>query len=87
MNCCLLGEQYFNLLQLKMTTVKCLETFCYSATLFQLHFFYKKNYIRTRGSFLLKIKIKLRTISASAEEQSLKFSVKAVNKKQQEPHN
>jgi len=29
MNFWLLGEQYFNLLHLKMT-LKCLETFCYS---------------------------------------------------------
>jgi len=35
MNCWLLGEQYFNMLQLKMT-LKCLERFCYCATLFQL---------------------------------------------------
>jgi len=40
-----------------------------------VHFFYKNNFIRTRGSFN-----KLRTIPASAEEQSLKFSIKIVNK-------
>jgi len=33
-------------------------------------FFYKNNFIKTRGSFFAQY---LRTISASAEEQSLKF--------------
>jgi len=33
-------------------------------------FFYKKNFIGTRGSFFAQ---NLRTIPASAEEQSLKF--------------
>jgi len=42
--------------------------------------FYKNNFIRTRGSFLFKIKNKLRAIPASAEEQNLKFSIKVVNK-------
>jgi len=40
-NCWLLGEQYFNLLQLKMTTLKYLETFCYSVTHFSYHLFAK----------------------------------------------
>jgi len=40
-------------------------------------FFYKNNFIRTRGSFVAQ---NLRTIPASAKEQSLKFSVKVVNK-------
>jgi len=39
MNCWLFGEQYLNLLQLKMMTLKCLKTFCFSATLFQLSSF------------------------------------------------
>jgi len=37
MNCWLLGKQYFNLLQLKMMTLKCLETFYLSAV---LHYFF-----------------------------------------------
>jgi len=41
-------------------------------------------FIRTRGSFLLN---KLKTTLASEEEQSYKFSIKVVNKKQQVPHN
>jgi len=41
-----------------------------------LHFFYKNNFVRTRGSFSEN----LRTIPASAEEQSHKFSIKVVNK-------
>jgi len=40
-------------------------------------FFYKNNFIRTRGSFFDQ---NSRTIPASAEEQSLKFWVKVVNK-------
>jgi len=50
----------------------------------RVHFFYKNNFIRTRGSFCSEFK----NNSASAKEQSLKFSVKVVNKKlQQVPHN
>jgi len=43
--------------------------------------FYKKNFIKTRGSFLFKFKNKLRTIPASLEEQSLKISIRVVNKR------
>jgi len=42
--------------------------------------FYKNNFIRKRAHFFSKFKNKLRTIPASAEEQSLKFSIKVVNK-------
>jgi len=45
-----------------------------------IYFFYKNNFIRTRDSFFAQ---NLRTIKnnpASAEEQSLEFSVKVVNK-------
>jgi len=38
--------------------------------LIKVHFFYKSNFKRTRGSFFAQ---NLRTIPASAEEQSLKF--------------
>jgi len=36
---------------------------------------------------LLKFKNKLRAIPALAEEQSLQFLIKVVNKQQQVPHN
>jgi len=39
-------------------------------------FFYKNSFIGTRGSFLLKTKEQIKNNPASAEEQSLKFSVK-----------
>jgi len=39
------------------------------------YFFYKNNFIRTRGSFLLKIEEQIKNNPASAEVQSLKFSV------------
>jgi len=37
--------------------------------------FYKNNFTRTRDTFCSKFKNKLRTIPASAEEESLKFSI------------
>jgi len=40
----------------------------------------KNNFIRTEAHFCSKFKSKLHTIFASAEEQSLKFSIAAVNK-------
>jgi len=43
--------------------------------------FYKNNFIREHeANFCAKVRNKLRTISASAEEQSLKFAIKVVNK-------
>jgi len=45
-----------------------------------LYFFYKNNFIRARGSFLLKIYEQIKNNPASAEEQGLKFSIKVVNK-------
>jgi len=40
-------------------------------------YFYKNNFIRSRGSILLKILEQIKNNPASTEEQSLKFSVKA----------
>jgi len=42
--------------------------------------FYKNNFIRTRESFLLKIKEQIKNNPASAIKQSLKFWVQVVNK-------
>jgi len=44
--------------------------------------FYKNNFIRTRGSFLLRIseQIKNNPSLDSTEEQSFKFSIEVVNK-------
>jgi len=41
--------------------------------------FYKNSFIRTQGSFS-KFKNKLRTIPDATEAQSLKFSIKVVNR-------
>jgi len=43
----------------------------------EITLFYKNNFIKTRVSFFAQ---NLRTIPASAEKQSLKFSIKIVNK-------
>jgi len=41
--------------------------------LFLIHFFYKNNFIKTRGALFSKCKRKLRTIPTSAEE--LKYHI------------
>jgi len=45
---------------------------CYSRYVFQLHFFYKNNFIRTRGSFFLNFRT-IKNNPSLSRRQSLKF--------------
>jgi len=52
-----------------------------------VHFFYKNNFIRTRGSFFSNFKNKLRTIQPQLKNKVSNFQLKSRTKLQQVPHN